>query len=58
VFVVLQRQTDYVSAQARELQAQADLNAAAAALRRATGTALEARPSLSARGAEALPLRS
>ena len=43
VFLVLQRQTDFISAQAREIQAQADLNASAAALRRATGTTLEAR---------------
>jgi hydrophobic/amphiphilic exporter-1 (mainly G- bacteria), HAE1 family len=43
VFLVIQRQTDFISAQAREIQAQADLNASAAALRRATGTTLEAR---------------
>jgi HAE1 family hydrophobic/amphiphilic exporter-1 len=43
VFLVLQRQTDFVSAQAREIQAQADLNTAAASLRRATGTTLDAR---------------
>jgi HAE1 family hydrophobic/amphiphilic exporter-1 len=43
VFLVLQRQTDFVSAQAREIQAQADLNTATASLRRATGTTLEAR---------------
>jgi HAE1 family hydrophobic/amphiphilic exporter-1 len=42
VFLVLQRQTDFVSAQAREIQAQADLNTAAATLRRATGSTLEA----------------
>jgi outer membrane protein TolC len=40
---VLQRQSDFVTAQAREIQAQADLNVATAALRRATGTTLEAR---------------
>ena len=43
VFLVLQRQTDFISAQAREIQAQADANAAVAALRRATGTTLEDR---------------
>ncbi len=43
VFLVLQRQSDLVTAQAREIQAQADLNVATAALRRATGTTLEAR---------------
>ena len=43
VFLVLQRQTDSVAAQAREIQAQADLNTAAASLRRATGTTLDAR---------------
>jgi HAE1 family hydrophobic/amphiphilic exporter-1 len=43
VFLVLQRQTDFVSAQAREIQAQADLNTATAALRRATGTTLQDR---------------
>ena len=41
VFLVLQRQTDAVSAQARELQAQADLASAIATLRRATGETLE-----------------
>ena len=34
---------DYVTAQARENHAQADLNVASAALRRATGTTLEDR---------------
>jgi HAE1 family hydrophobic/amphiphilic exporter-1 len=43
VFLVLQRQTDFVNAQGREIDAQADLNAATAELRRATGTTLEAR---------------
>ncbi len=43
VFLVLQRQTDFVAAQAREIQAQADLNTATSSLRRATGTTLEAR---------------
>jgi HAE1 family hydrophobic/amphiphilic exporter-1 len=43
VFLVLQRQTLYVDAQAREIEAQADLNGAFAELRRATGTTLEAR---------------
>ncbi|MCC7031531.1 MAG: efflux RND transporter permease subunit [Acidobacteria bacterium] len=43
VFLVLQRQTDLVTAQAREIQAQADLSTATASLRRATGTTLEAR---------------
>ena len=43
VFLVLQRQTDFVSAQAREIRAQADLNGATAALRRATGTTLQDR---------------
>ena len=43
VFLVLQRQTDYVGAQAREIEAQADLSTATAALRRATGTTLETR---------------
>jgi outer membrane protein TolC len=41
VFLVLQRQTDAVAAQARELQAQADLANAIATLRRATGQTLE-----------------
>jgi len=41
VFLVLQRQSDAVSAQAREIKAQTDLSAANAALRRATGTTLE-----------------
>ena len=43
VFLVLQRQTDYINAQGREIDAKADLNAAAAQLRRATGTTLDAR---------------
>jgi outer membrane protein TolC len=43
VFLVLQRQTDYVTAQAREIEAQADVSNAAASLRRATGTTLAAR---------------
>ena len=43
VFLVLQRQTDYVAAQAREIEAQTDLSTATAALRRATGTTLETR---------------
>jgi outer membrane protein TolC len=43
VFLVLQRQTDYVTAQAREIEAQADLSTATASLRRATGTTLETR---------------
>jgi len=42
VFLVLQRQTDAVSAQARELQAQVDLATAIATLRRATGETLGA----------------
>jgi HAE1 family hydrophobic/amphiphilic exporter-1 len=43
VFLVLQRQTDFITAQGREIDAQADLSVAAAELRRATGTTLEAR---------------
>ena len=43
VFLVLQRQTDFVAAQAREIDAQADLNGAAASMHRGTGTTLEAR---------------
>jgi outer membrane protein len=43
VFLVLQRQTDFVGAQAREIEAQADLSTSTAALRRATGTTLETR---------------
>ena len=42
VFLVLQRQTDAVAAQARELQAQVDLATAIATLRRATGETLGA----------------
>ncbi|MGE3403902.1 MAG: TolC family protein [Vicinamibacterales bacterium] len=41
VFLVLQRQTDAVAAQARELQAQADLANAIVTLRRATGQTLD-----------------
>ena len=41
--LVLQRQTDFITAQGREIDAQADLSVAAAELRRATGTTLEAR---------------
>lgn len=40
VFLVLQRQTDLLSAQARELQAQTDLNKAIASFQRATGNTL------------------
>ena len=43
VFLVLQRQTDSITAQAREIEAQADLSAAAAQLRQAMGTTLEER---------------
>jgi HAE1 family hydrophobic/amphiphilic exporter-1 len=43
VFLVLQRQTDFVGAQAREIEAHADLSTATAALRRATATTLETR---------------
>lgn len=42
VFLVLQRQTEAVTAQARELQAQVDLAAAIATLRRSTGETLQA----------------
>lgn len=42
VFLVLQRQTDLLSARARELQAQTDLNKAISAFQRATGRTLEA----------------
>jgi outer membrane protein TolC len=40
VFLVLQRQTDLVSARGRELQAQTDLNRAIAEFQRATGSTL------------------
>ena len=43
VFLVLQRQADFVRAQASEIEAQADLSTSTAALRRATGTTLETR---------------
>jgi outer membrane protein TolC len=42
VFLVLQRQTDLLSARARELQAQTDLNKAIAQFQRATGNTLAA----------------
>jgi outer membrane protein TolC len=41
VFLVLERQTTYVTAQAAELRARADLNQAIAQLERATGSTLE-----------------
>jgi outer membrane protein TolC len=41
VFLVLERQTALVTAQAQELRSQADLNQAAALLDRATGGTLE-----------------
>lgn len=43
VYMVLQRQTDLVSARGRELQAQTDLNKAIADFRRATGDTLRSR---------------
>lgn len=42
VFLVLQRQTDLLTARGRELQAQTDLNKAIADFQRATGNTLEA----------------
>lgn len=42
VFLVLQRQTDLLSARGRELQAQTDLNKAIAEFQRATGNTLQA----------------
>jgi outer membrane protein TolC len=42
VFLVLQRQTDLVTARARELQAQTNLNKAVSEFQRATGTTLRA----------------
>jgi HAE1 family hydrophobic/amphiphilic exporter-1 len=42
VFLVLQRQTDLLTAQGRELQAQTDLNKAVANLQRAIGTTMQA----------------
>lgn len=42
VFIVLERQQSLVEARGRELQAQTDLNKASAALRRATGSTLDA----------------
>ena len=41
VFLVLERQTALVSAQARELRARADVNQAVALLERATGGTLD-----------------
>ncbi len=43
VYMVLQRQTDLVTARGRELQAQTDLNKSIADFRRATGDTLRAR---------------
>ncbi|MFN2455458.1 MAG: TolC family protein [Pyrinomonadaceae bacterium] len=42
VFLVLQRQTELLSARSRELQAQTDLNKSISSLQRATGNTLEA----------------
>lgn len=41
MFLVLQRQTELLSARGRELQAQTDLNKAIAEFRRVTGSTLE-----------------